>query len=103
MKATCTMTINGRTININNARDGAIIGVVNGNVMMDGEAIYMADQKVVNIQIHGNVERLEVDVCHQVSITGNADDVQTQSGDVTCGNVSGSVKTMSGDITGVRR
>jgi hypothetical protein len=92
---TCTIIINGKTFA---HQGGSVIGIINGNVMIGDETIYVADQKVVNIQIHGNVERLKVNACHQVAITGDAGDVQTQSGDVMCGNVSGDVRTTSGDI-----
>lgn len=94
---TCVVTINGKTFT-STSHSGFSIGVINGNVVIDDETIYVADQKEVNIQIHGNVERLKVSACHQVFVTGDVGDVQTQSGDVTCDNVSGSVKTMSGDV-----
>lgn len=88
--------------------------ISNGKVFIDGKDV-TPDSKEINITIEGNVEKLEVEACNKISITGNANNISTQSGDidiqgsvngsvstmsgdVDCGNISGSVSTMSGDI-----
>lgn len=66
-------------------------------IVVDGQDV-TPDSKDIRIEINGNVESLTVDVCNEVVINGSVSDVSVQSGDVACGNVSGSVQTLSGDV-----
>jgi hypothetical protein len=72
---------------------------VNGNkVFVDGKDV-TPDAKDIKIEISGNIERLEADVCNSIFVTGDAGNIATQSGDVRiAGNIGGSVQTMSGDV-----
>lgn len=56
------------------------------------------DQKTFNIEISGDVNQVEVDVCNVMKISGNVGYVETASGDVTCGDVINFVKTVSGSV-----
>lgn len=72
--------------------------IKNGVVFVDGKDV--SDKvKGLNISIVGNVEKVEVNYCEKISITGDVKDVNTQSGDIDVkGQVKGSVKTQSGDV-----
>ena len=76
-----------------------------GKTYVDGKPIeelncINPDDKQINITIEGDVERLEVDYCHTINITGDAKRVKTNSGDIEIGgNVEGDVHTNMGSIT----
>ena len=88
-----TISING----VNITGSGNIV-VANGKVFANGKDV-TPETKEINIVVNGNVEKLQVDCCSKVSISGDVVNIKTQSGDVDIyGNVNGSVQTMSGDI-----
>lgn len=91
---------NGKYITINSNN----VSIINGQVFVDGKPVNEFDsdkeEKVVNITINGNVERLEVDVCETIKITGDCKRVHTHNGSIEIGgNVSGDVHTNMGSIT----
>ena len=84
---------------------GGSIQIVNGKILTDGKAVeeINTDEKVININIEGNVERLEVDYCNELTVNGTAKRVHTQCGNVTIkGDVSGDVHANCGSITCVK-
>lgn len=102
------ININGKSFFGNN------IVVNNGKVIIDGKDV-TPDSKVINIQVDGNVDMLQVDNCDKMEINGDANsakttngnisisgsvkgDVQTTNGNVVCGQVGGSVSTKNGNI-----
>jgi hypothetical protein len=87
-----TVTING--ITITSVRS---INISGNRVIVDGNDV-TPDAKEIRIEVNGNIESLSVDACNTIMVTGSVGDLATQSGDVKCGDVSGSVKTMSGDV-----
>lgn len=88
-----SIKINGMTIT-----GGRNITVMNNRVFIDGKDV-TPDAKEIRIEVAGNVERLEADVCSTISISGDVGNVATQSGDVNVqGSIRGSVSTMSGDV-----
>jgi hypothetical protein len=88
-----TISINGTTISSN----GSIV-VSNGKIIVDGKDV-TPEGKEINLVVAGNVEKLEVDFCTKIAITGDVENVNTKSGDVDItGNVNGSIQTMSGDV-----
>lgn len=93
VKTKSVVTINGKTYSGNNLR-------INGNkVYIDGNEVTPTDEtKDIKIEVHGNVDSLDVTACNTITVTGTVNRVATMSGDVTCGDVTGSVETMSGDI-----
>ena len=81
---------------------GGSIQIVNGKILTDGKEVeeINTDEKVINITIEGNVERLEVDYCNELTVNGTAKRVHTQCGNVTIkGDVSGDVHANCGSIT----
>jgi len=113
--------ITNSNINMNNGRivingrefHGSCVSISNGRVVIDG-VVQDGDELVgnVNIEVYGDVDSLE-NACGNVTarnvgkiITSSGDiecgdvsgSIMTSSGDVKCGNVGGSVKTSSGDI-----
>jgi len=88
-----SININGVTIT------GNSISVRNKQFYVDGKKIDIEDGPSINIEVHGDVDQINADVCDTVTVQGKAGRVKTMSGDVRCGDVSGSVKTMSGDVS----
>lgn len=79
---------------------GLHVSISDNVVIVNGKRIDLKDEKdkEITVVVEGNVEKLEVDYCHQVEVKGNAGNIHTTSGDIRCGNVGGSVSTVSGDV-----
>ncbi len=78
---------------------GKNVTMVNGKVIVDGKEVETGDDKNIVFEITGNVERLEVDVCSTITVTGNTGPITTHMGDIDVGgDVAGSVSTSQGDI-----
>lgn len=108
-----TVVINGKTMRVNGT-----VSIINGKVLCNGkpiEDLESIDEKVINISINGDVEKIDVDACDRIEVTGKVNyiktmrgdievhgdvtgDVKTMSGDIDCGNVGGNASTMSGDV-----
>ena len=88
-----TVIINGNRISVS----GRGVTVVNGKVIVDGKDV-TPDAKEIRIEVHGDVEHIEVDACNKIQVTGSVRELTTSSGDVTCGDVHGDVRTTSGDV-----
>jgi len=74
------------------------ISVSNGKITVDGVDV-TPDVKEITIIVNGNTDKINVDACNQITITGKVGDIKTMSGDVDVnGDVSGSISTMSGDV-----
>lgn len=84
---------------------GGTITITDGKTYVDGKPIeelnaINTDEKVINITIEGNVERLEVDYCTSIKVTGDAKRIKTNNGDIEIGgDVAGDVHTNMGSIT----
>ena len=79
--------------------------ISNGKITVDGRPLeeLMGDsnpkEKVVNITIDGDVERLDVDICQTIHVTGDAKRIKTNSGDIKIdGDVDGDVQANCGSI-----
>ena len=99
-----TIKINGMTI----TTGGKSIVVNNGKVIVDGKPIGLnKDDKVFKIEVHGDVDVLDVDVCEYIKVVGNVGDVKTSQGDIdiegdvmdTVTNSQGNIK-IGGDLNG---
>lgn len=94
-----TVKINGK---IFTAQDGNSICVKNNRVIIDGKERFDGNsipEKEINIEISGKTEKIEVDCCNTISVTGDVGSLQATSGDSTInGNVTGSIQTTNGDI-----
>lgn len=87
-----TITINGVSYVGNNVK------IINGKVIVDGKDM-TPDAKNITIHVDGDISKLSVDICENLSVTGNVNELSTVSGDVTIGgNVGQNVKTVSGDV-----
>jgi hypothetical protein len=87
-----SITIGGKTYVGNN------IQIRNNVVTIDGKTTECGHP--YNISVSGDVNKIEVDSCNTLTVSGVAQTVSTMSGDITCnGDIGGKVKTMSGDVT----
>lgn len=104
------ISINGSAI-VSGSKNITIVG---NRIIVDGIDV-TPDSKDINITVNGNIESLDVDCCDKINIVGAVakvrttsgdinisgnvtGDVKSTSGDIKCGQISGSVKTVSGDI-----
>lgn len=88
------------SITINNSTfSGKNVSIINGVITIDGNVQTMPDEKIITISVVGNLESLSVGSCKELVVTGDAHRVDTQSGSVKCGNVTGNIKTLSGSVT----
>lgn len=87
---------NGVTVINGQTYKGSCIQVSNGRVIVDGVEQGVEAGPTIDIQVHGNVEALELE--NGTVRANSAGSVKTVSGDVTCGEVGGSIKTVSGDV-----
>ena len=77
---------------------GKSVSICNGKVIVDGKKINI-DDKIINIKIDADIDKLEVDYCEKIEVNGNVGDIKTTSGDVKISkSVFDNVKTTSGDI-----
>lgn len=98
---------NGRTIVVNGdvIRGQKINSMVisGGRITIDGKSLSeldVEDEKEINITIQGDLERLEVDYCNTLHVTGNAKRVKANQGDIEIGgDVQGDVHANMGTIT----
>lgn len=98
---------NGRTIVVNGdvIRGQKINSMVIscGRITIDGKSLSeldVEDEKEINITIQGDLERLEVDYCNTLHVTGNAKRVKANQGDIEIGgDVQGDVHANMGTIT----
>ena len=97
------ITKNGKRIIIN-GKCGMTI--TDGKVFIDGKELDLEkigntddDGKTINICIEGDVDKIEVDNCKDINITGNVGNVRTNCGDIKVnGKVNGNVHTNMGSI-----
>jgi len=102
--------------NINGGNfEGTNLTVKRNKVYIDDKLVEI-DDKVINITVNGNIDKLKIDSCDSIDIIGNVGscntmsgdvkitgdvlaNVETMSGNVRCNNIRGNVKTMSGNIS----
>jgi hypothetical protein len=87
-----TIRINGFEVSF-----GRSISIQNGRVTVDGKDV-TPEGKSIKVEIHGNVDSLDIDSCDKVQVSGDVGSHEVKAGDVTCRDVSGSVSTMAGDV-----
>ena len=98
-----TIKINGVTI----TTGGKSLVVSDGKVIVDGKTMNTEDEKIINIEVHGDIDKIDVDVCRQIEVEGNVGDVRTSQGNITINgsamdtvtNSQGSIK-IEGDVNG---
>jgi len=88
--------INGHVVVDGREFRGSNISITNGKVTVDGVVQDGDLTGPINVTIHGDVQSLEN---NSGNVTAqNVGEISAGSGDIKCGNVSGSVRTGSGDI-----
>jgi hypothetical protein len=93
------ITKSGSTMRINRVVTNGSVVISNNRIFIDGEEVAVGEEKNIIINISGDVQKLEVDCCNFVSITGNAGTARTTSGTIQVEqNVDGDVETVSGDV-----
>jgi len=95
--------INGKTLQV----EGQNFTIRNGVVTVDGKSLdqliatdgqLVEPAAVYHVSVEGDVGAIEGDMV-DVTVTGNAGDVRTMSGDINVGgDVAGKASTMSGDV-----
>ncbi|MGE4497557.1 MAG: hypothetical protein AB7E48_06725 [Deferribacterales bacterium] len=85
-----TIVINGKSY-----RGNSISISGDGEVIIDGIKQDSVIGKI-SVTLNGDADSIELESGEVVA--NNVGNISTQSGDVKCGNVSGSVQTMSGDV-----
>lgn len=76
---------------------GNNVQILNGKVIIDGNAQEGKLTEPIIVNISGNVGDIKVGNGN-VNVTGHAQNIHTGAGDIECGDVSGDVKTNCGDI-----
>ena len=87
---------NGRIVIDGRQFQGNNVTITNGKVTVDGVVQDGELSGPINVTVHGDVQSLEN---HAGNVTAqNVGELSTGSGDVKCGDVSGSIRTGSGDV-----
>ena len=80
--------------------EGKSISITDGKVIIDGKRVDTGNAKEIKIEVHGDIEVLDVDICDYVTVDGNVGDVKLSQGDITIkGSAMDSVTNSQGDIT----
>lgn len=79
-----TVIVNGKSYTFS----GSNISIRNGDIIANGKSIVITEDKVITININGNIENLEVDNCNSISVVGQVGSIETTNGDV---DISGNV------------
>ncbi|WP_338978163.1 hypothetical protein [Fusobacterium nucleatum] len=77
---------------------GNNISIINNKIFVDGKEIE-TEEKVINIIVEGNLDKLEVDCCNSIKVNGVTKDVEVSNGNITIsGDVKGNVNNINGNI-----
>lgn len=70
------------------------------NIIVDGKDINLSpDEKIINIVIEGDIPKLEIANCNNLTVNGNiGGSIKLTNGDVKCGDVGGDISTVNGDV-----
>lgn len=88
-----SITINGATYEGENL----IINNNSGHIQIDNQIISI-NNRVININVSGDLEVLEVSSANTIEIIGNAGEVNTASGNIQVDKVLGNANSVSGSI-----
>ena len=77
---------------------GNNVSIINNKIFVDGKEIE-TEEKVINIIVEGNLDKLEVDCCNSIKVNGVTKDVEVSNGNITIsGDVKGNVNNINGNI-----
>lgn len=82
----------------NSSIEGNSISIINNKIFVDGKEIE-TEEKVINIIVEGNLDKLEVDCCNSIKVNGVTKDVEVSNGNIFInGDVKGNVNNINGNI-----
>lgn len=82
----------------NSSIEGNSISIINNKIFVDGKEIE-TEEKVINIIVEGNLDKLEVDCCNSIKVNGVTKDVEVSNGNISInGDVKGNVNNINGNI-----
>ena len=77
---------------------GNNVSIINNKIFVDGKEIE-TEEKVINIIVEGNLDKLEVDCCNSIKVNGVTKDVEVSNGNIAIsGDVKGNVNNINGNI-----
>lgn len=81
--------------------DSNSISIINNKIFVDGKEIE-TEEKVINIIVEENLDKLEVDCCNSIKVNGVTKDVKGNvnniNGNIIAKAINGNCKTTNGDI-----
>lgn len=108
--------VNGKSLFMEGNNNSIMIA--NGKVFVNGREISkenLKEEKVINVEVFGYIDKLSADCCRDITINGDANDVDTKSGNVyvkgdtnfvstvsgnvSCRTLNGSINTVSGNVS----
>ena len=82
----------------NSSIEGNSVSIINNKIFVDGKEIE-TEEKVINIIVEGNLDKLEVDCCNSIKVNGVTKDIEVSNGNITIsGDVKGNVNNVNGNI-----
>ena len=82
----------------NSSIEGNSVSIINNKIFVDGKEIE-TEEKVINIIVEGNLDKVEVDCCNSIKVNGVTKDVEVSNGSITIsGDVKGNVNNVNGNI-----
>lgn len=77
-----TVIIGGNIKNSSISIEGNNVSIINNKIFVDGKEIE-TEEKVINIIVEGNLDKLEVDCCNSIKVNGVTKDVEVSNGNIT--------------------
>ena len=85
----------------NSSIEGNSVSIINNKIFVDGKEIE-TEEKVINIIVEENLDKLEVDCCNSIKVNGVTKDVKGNvnniNGNIIAKAINGNCKTTNGDI-----
>ena len=82
----------------NSSIEGNSVSIINNKIFVDGKEIE-TEEKVINIIVEGNLDKLEIDCCNSIKINGVTKDIEVSNGNIAIsGDVKGNVNNINGNI-----
>ena len=93
-----TVIIGGNIKNSSISIEGNNVSIINNKIFVDGKEIE-TEEKVINIIVEGNLDKLEVDCCNSIKVNGVTKDIEVSNGNIAIsGDVKGNVNNINGNI-----
>ena len=82
----------------NSSIEGNSVSIINNKIFVDGKEIE-TEEKVINIIVEGNLDKLEVDCCNSIKVNGVTKDIEVSNGNISInGDVKGNVNNINVNI-----